>query len=268
MHIDLLLLENKSDIYIREIGEFMHQPTIKEISDIVQGEVAFFSSMNKVCQTIIDKKAIEKNKQLSKEAKEELKQIASFDYLFALMGQDVALFYELNLLFKLFFPKHICNLDRKVENNKVSVVFNMTPIEEGSCKPFFIDKNNYDTVIEYIKLICCLKSELASKADEEEEFNPANEAARRIMEQIQAGRKKVQEIKSKENEAEYYLAKMQNLLRRTGNFSCSELEDMTIYILKQTYQGYLGYDAKKDQSLYHANGFEIKEFIDWMKDIT
>ena len=35
MHIDLLLLENKSDIYIREIGEFMHQPTIKEISDIV-----------------------------------------------------------------------------------------------------------------------------------------------------------------------------------------------------------------------------------------
>ena len=267
MHIDLLLLENKSDIYIKEIGEFIHQPRIKEISDIIQGESSFFDSMNKVCQTIIDKKAIEKNKDLSKETKEELKQIASFDYLLALMGKNVTLFYELNLLFKLFFPKHICNLDKKIENNKVSIVFSMTPIKEGSCKPFFIDKNNYDTIIEYIKLICCLKSELASKS-EEEEFNPANEAARRIMEQIQAGRKKVQEIKSKENEAEYYLAKMQNLLRRTGKFSCSELEDMTIYILKQTYQGHLGFIAKEDQSLYHANGFEIKEFIDWMKDIT
>ena len=268
MNIDLLLLENKSNIYVEEIGEFIHQPRIKEISDIMQGEVPFFSTLNKVCQTVIDKKMIDKNKDLSKEAKEELKQIASFDYLFALMGKNITLFYELNLLFKLFFPNHICNIDKKTENNKVSIVFNMTPIKEGSCKPFFIDKDNYDIIIEYIKLICCLKSELASKTENEEEFNPANEAARRIMEQIQAGRKKVQEIKSKENEAEYFLAKMQNLLRRTGNFSCSELEDMTIYILKQTYQGFLGYDAKKDQSLYHANGFEIKEFIDWTKDIT
>lgn len=262
--IDKLLLETKSDIFISSIGEFIHQPTIFEISHNMQGERKFFEALNKICSTIIDKKLLEKNKNLTLEQVKEIKKISSFDFFVGLLVKDVYMFINLKLLFKLFFPDHTCNLlDSKDENGKIIIYLEMIPKEKNiHRKEFKIDKSNYDEIINHIKEICCLNTKSDS---EKEEFNPADEKAKKIIEKIQEGRKKLQELK-KENNEDYFLAKIINILRGSGLFSTIDLNNMTIYELYQTYKRFNLYEAKQDQLILKSGGFEIKEMVEWQKN--
>jgi glycerol-3-phosphate cytidylyltransferase-like family protein len=260
MDIDRLLLETKSDIFITSIEEFIHQPTIQEISYTMQGEHKFFEVLNNISKTIIDIDLLKKQNTLTSEQIEVFKKINSFDYFIGLITKDISLFIYLKLLLKLFFPNHICTLQNltEKETNQVIIFLEMQPKEQAiHKKKFIINQKNYEEIIEYIKSISCLKLQ----DNEEEEFNPINEKARQIAEKIKENRKKIQEIKSKENSG-YYLAKMINLLRGTGKFSSQELNNMTIYELIQTFKRNNLYEAKEEQVLYHVNGFEVKEFID------
>lgn len=265
MKLDKLLLENKVDIFINEIGEMIHQPSIKEIAFITQGEKRFFEIIDQVCRTIVDKELIDTHQEIAERDKMFLKNINSFEYFLALITQDFTLYYNFKLLLKLFFPDYICDIEDKV-NKETGIYLKMTP-EKKEKRPFKIDKSNYDIIINYIKMICCLKVESIEK-EVMQQFNPINDAARKIAEKIAAGQKRREEIKNKQIKDEYYLAKMQNILRGTGKFSSSELENMSIYQLKNTYQRYGLYSTYEEQNLYKANGFEIEEFIDYTEEIN
>lgn len=260
--IDKLLLETGQDIFISSIEEFIHQPSISEITYIMQGERKFFEALNKICSTLIDINLLKKNKEIFDNQLEELKKISSFDILIGTIIKDFYMFINLKLVFKLFFPNHICNLlNSQDEDNKIYIYLEMVPKEEIKYrKKFIINKNNYDEIINTIKIICCLSSQ-----QREEEFNPADEKARKIIEKIQEGRKKIQEIK-KENDEDYFLAKIVNILRGTGLFSTIDLNNMTIYELIQSYKRYNLYKAEQDQLLLKSGGFEIKDIIDWQKN--
>lgn len=265
MKLDQLLLENKVDIFINEIGEMIHQPSIKEIALITQGEKRFFEIIDQVCRTIIDKDLIDSQKGIAERDRMFLKSINSFDYFLALITQDFTLYYNLKLLLKLFFPDYHCDIEDRYKE-ETGIYLTMSS-EKKEKRPFKIDKTNYDVIINYIKLICCLRVESIEK-EAMQEFNPANEAARKIAEKIAAGRKKVEELKTEQVKDEYFLAKMQNILRGTGKFSSSELEEMSIYQLKNTYRRFSMYSTYEEQNLYKANGFEIKEFIDYTEEIN
>lgn len=264
--IDDLVLETNSEIYIPQINEFIHQPTIGEIAYITQGEVKFFEILNDICKTVIDIDTLGKENKLTDEQLKVFSQISSFEYFVSLSAKNIYLFISLKLLFKVFFPSYSCNLEEKTdEDGSIKIFLELTPKDDELRKKIIIDKENYDIVINYIKEICCVNRQ--ERVEKEPEFNPVNEKARQIAEKIMAGRKTIEEIKSKQNKSEYFLAKMINLLRGTGSYSTSELNNMSIYQLIQTHKRNTLYDAKKEQVTYHAGGFEIKEFIDWAKDM-
>ena len=122
-------------------------------------------------------------------------------------------------------------------------------------KNFQINKTNNDLIIKYIEKIINLNFN-----KQEDDYNPINEKAREIAEKLKESHKKIQELKNKNGE-DYFYAKVINLLRGTGYFDMKTLLDMTIYQLVQTYQRFSLYDGRQVQTIYHAAGAEIKDFI-------
>ena len=266
--IDKLLLETKSDIFISAINEFIHQPSIQEIAYHAQGEKKFFEVLDIICKTIVDIDLLKQENSLTSEQIKLFESISSFDYLIGLIAKDVHIFIYLKLLFKIFFPEHECELTDKTDNSgNIVMIIKMTPIPESPHrKPFVIDPKNYDDIIAYIKEICCLTNN--RKQTETQEFNPVNDLAKKIADKIKQSRKIIEETKQKQGQNDYLFARIVDLLRGSGQFSQDELNSMTIYLLNTTYKRFNLYEAKNNQIVYHANGFEIKEFIDWAQDLT
>lgn len=255
IEIDKLLLETGSKIYINEIKEYIVQPSIRQISEVMQGEKQFLTSVTYICKTIIDIDELKQNNDLTEQDIEMLSKITSFEYLLGLIIQQPYIFFYLEQLFKLFFP----NYSLELENEDNNVYINM--IHKKEDKNFKISKDNYDLIITYIEKIINLNFE-----KNEDDYNPVNEKAREIAEKLKESHKKLQEIKNKNGE-DYFYAKVINLLRGTGYFDMQTLLDMTIYQLVQTYQRFSLYDGRQIQTIYHAAGAEIKDFIDWTQEI-
>lgn len=265
IEIDKLLLETGSKIYIDEIKTYIVQPTIRDISEVMQGEKQFLTCITYICKTIINIDELKQNKDITEEDIQIFSKISSFEYLLGLMSKQPYIFIYFIQLLKLFFPNYIWEL----ENDNNNVYINMTDInkvnkdteEENKDKGFQINKENYDLIIKYIEKIINLNFD-----KKEDDYNPINEQARKIAEKLKESHKKLQEIKNKNGE-DYFYAKVINLLRGTGYFDMKELLDMTIYQLVQTYQRFSLYDGRQIQTIYHAAGAEIKDFIDWTQEI-
>ena len=256
IEIDKLLLETGSKIYIDEIKEYIVQPTIGQISEIVQGEKQFLTLVSYICKTIIDINELKQNDELTEEDIQIFSKITSFEYLLGLMSQQPYISLYLIQLLKLFFPDYYLELNS--DDNDVYINMINKNNEE---KKFQINKENYDLIITYIEKIINLNFE-----KKEDDYNPINEQARKIAEKLKESHKKLQEIKNKNGE-DYFYAKIINLLRGTGYFDMQSLLNMTIYQLTQTYQRFSLYDGRQIQTIYHAAGAEIKDFIDWTQEI-
>jgi hypothetical protein len=248
--IDKLILESGCDLYINEIKEYMVQPTIKQISYVMQGEQQFLTILSTICTTIVDIEELSQNNDISQEELNLLAKISSFEYLIGLVSQKPYIFLYLVQLFKLFFPNHILELNSEDEDINIKMIH-----KKDKDKYFIIDKNNYETIIFYIEQICNLHFD-----KHKNEYNPINEKARQIAEKLQQSKEKLQKLK-KDNGAEYFYANLINLLRGTGNFDMNDLMNMTIYQLIQTYQRFMLYDGRHIQTIYHAAGADI-ELID------
>lgn len=265
IEIDKLLLETGSKIYIDEIKTYIVQPTIRDISEIIQGEKQFLILLSYICKTIIDIDELKQNNDLTEEDIEMFSQISSFEYLLGLMVKQPYIFLYLVQLLKLFFPNYTWEL--KNDNNNVYINMidtnkvNQDTEEENKNEGFQINKENYDLIIKYIEKIVNLNFD-----KQEDNYNPINEKAREIAEKLKESHKKLQELKSQNGE-DYFYAKVINLLRGTGYFDMQTLLDMTIYQLTQTYQRFSLYDGRQIQTIYHAAGAEIKDFIDWTQEI-
>ena len=243
IEIDKLLLETGSKIYIDEIKAYIVQPTIRNISEVMQGEKQFLTCITYICKTIVDIDELKQNNDITEEDIQIFSKISSFEYLL-----------------KLFFPNYIWEL----ENDNNNVYINMTDQDQKNQdenKNFQINKKNYDLIIKYIEKIVNLNFN-----KQEDDYNPINEKAREIAEKLKESHKKLQEIKNQNGE-DYFYAKVINLLRGTGYFDMQALLDMTIYQLVQTYQRFSLYDGRQIQTIYHAAGAEIKDFIDWTQEI-
>lgn len=265
IEIDKLLLETGSKIYIDEIKTYIVQPTIRDISEIIQGEKQFLILLSYICKTIIDIDELKQNDDLTEEDIEMFSQISSFEYLLGLMVKQPYIFLYLVQLLKLFFPNYTWELKNDDNNVYINMIdtnkVNQNTEEENKDEGFQINKENYDLIIKYIEKIVNLNFD-----KQEDDYNPINEKAREIAEKLKESHKKLQELKSQNGE-DYFYAKVINLLRGTGYFDMQTLLDMTIYQLVQTYQRFSLYDGRQIQTIYHAAGAEIKDFIDWTQEI-
>ena len=189
---------------------------------------------------------------LEEEDRNNLSDIDDFDILMSILNEKSAVSQKISveLLLALLFPGYIISITEtgfqlKDSQNTVSV----------------IDKNNYNEFKEIISAMFQLNRL------QEEEFNPINEAARKIAEKIKKGREKRAAAKG--------LNKKFSIFSRYVSILAVGLQmDMNIFLNHTVYQlyneferfqKYLAFDINIRARL--AGATEIDDVENWMEDI-
>lgn len=179
--IDSLTLITGESIYIPALDLTFYQPKIKDIVSI--GEEDF---QNAIQFFLLDKE------NLNIEDKNVLLDKSNFDIILEMfntsLDNEETKKIQLNcfILLQLFFPDEVFS---GIDFENKQILF------ESNSTVKVIDNSNFDTFQE------CLTDYLGAnhgKAKKELDFNPKSDKAKEIAEKIKKGRKKVEEIKKKE----------------------------------------------------------------------
>lgn len=237
-----ILLLSGNDLPFFSAQTVVRQPSIKDISLI--GEEKFFIA----CQLLTFSKD-----HLSEEDKLSLENMNDFEILMSIIETENSFEQKIiiSMLLALLFPDYTINFEEgKIAFKK----------EEES---FIIDKDSFSEFKEILEQMFQLKG--SSK----EEFNPKNEAARRIAEKIKAGREKIAKMKEQEEGHKIsVLSRYVSILGIGLNLDLKVVLDYTIYQL---------YDQMKRFQLFQAFDMNIKAKLagatdlddaeNWMDDI-
>ena len=180
--VDELLLITGNDIPFIPAEITIHQPTIKEIAYI--GEDAFLNGAN-FLNFSKDKLVLQGT------AAQQLEQLDDFTLLMSLLhnSKDPASQQQrvnIEMVLTLMFPE-----------GKVLLMPNMIAIVMDG-KNHIINQENFDEFKEIVAKMYVLNG----KVEGEREYNPANAAARAIVDKIKQGRQKVKEIKNQNSEGQ------------------------------------------------------------------
>lgn len=237
---DLLFLSG-NDIPFVEAQLVIHQPTIKEIAYI--GEESFFVG----CDLI----NFSKNS-LSEQDKMNLEQQTNFDILLAILREHNAEMLKnrdcVLLVFALLFPEYQIDIQEK------EIV--LTKEQEK----YSINNNNFDA----FKLI--FNKMLAFKRNENQDFNPSGELAKKIADKFYQRRKKLAENKPAKKIDIF--SRYISILAVGEQKNMQELLNYTVYQLFDEFERYelkLHYDIYLQAKM--AGAKDLKEVEDWMKDI-
>lgn len=241
MDIDLALITG-IDIPIPECQLILHQPTIKEISMI--GEMNYFYGMQCLCVT----------KDMCMDLPEEEKaNIKNFYLLINIISnpQTVDKRKQVVMTLELLFPGSKINITPR------TLLINL----DG--KNFIIDEDNFDFFQAVLKKVFDLGQ------GEQINYNPGNDEARRIVEKIMRGRKRVAAAKQTEQEQHSLLSQYVSVLAVGMNsMSIEDLINLTVYQLidlVERYNMWLAWDLDIKARL--AGGKPEKEVDDWRKPI-
>lgn len=151
-------------------GVTIHQPRMSDIAAI--GGETVFRFGNEVL-------FISKNK-LSIKDKSDLEEFDNFDILMSIISQDFGQSSDnFLLLLSILFPYY------QIEIDDIGIKLIKSDNDFG-----YIDKKNFEEFKDIVKQIFCLEK------NEESDFDPANESAKKIAEKIRKGRAKVQLLKN------------------------------------------------------------------------
>lgn len=245
MDIRLALMAG-TDIPMPEMQLTMRQPRIKEIA--LMGETDFFAATQYLC---LQKEQLVEDKAL-------LSSLDNFQVFMKVIehqqtaDKKTALITLLSLLFPSYQPM-------------------MTPqsillrdAESGEMK--LIDSTNFEILQGYTRQVLCINSLFQG---DNVVYNPANDAAKRIADKIMAGRRKVAEIKSKEQQNQSILARYVSILTvGLHSMSLDDLLNLTLYQLFDLVERYtLWFDWDIDLRQRLAGAQPKKEAENWMKSI-
>lgn len=240
----LLQLMAGIPIPIRELQLTISQPKIKDIA--YMGETEFFSAMQYIC---INKESVVQDKSV-------LQVLTNFQ-VFMKVLQTTDIKNAINNLLALLFPDYACMI---IPGR--SILFSSEEIPE----PILIDDNNFDILQSYMKEVLCVNSLLQG---DNIVYKPANEAAQRIANKIMEGRRKIAQIKSKENAGTSILTRYISILTiGTNTLSIQDCLDLTLFQLfdlVERYTAWVNWDT--DLRLRLAGGKPDKEVETWMKDL-
>lgn len=245
--MDSLTLETGVDIPFMSGGVSIHQPSIKEIGYI--GQENFFVG----CQLLDFSKDM-----LESEDKSVLENVNNFDILLTLMNDKNPELKEKRIsvfmVLALIFPQYRVI----VESNKISLKAPDDDEEIG-----FLNGDNFEEFKNILLTMFCFRDVSGA-----EEYNPAGDAARAIMEKF----KKRKQVLSKQNNtdtnATALFAKYASILSVGLQKDIRQLYEYTVFQLLEEYQRYI----LKMQSDIHlqaqmAGAKDLKEVEDWMKDL-
>ena len=158
------------DIPIPDYQLVLHQPTIKEISMI--GEKDFLTGVQYLC---VDKEQF-------REGEKDLSNTTNFQIFMTIMTEKEAKEQKESIInaCSLIFP----NTKITVTPRSLLLNYNGTNI--------IIDEGNFEKFQEILRQVFCLKRR------KEDEFNPANEEARKIAEKIKKSKAKVAHLKGED----------------------------------------------------------------------
>ena len=177
------------DVPVPELHMTIHAPTITEIA--YMGEEDFFMALQYLC---IQKEALIQDETL-------LAQLSNFQVLMKVLEQSKDKQHKkqaIQTLLLLLLP------------NKQSIFLpHSIMLNEPDQDPVSIDDSNFDIFQEYVRQILCVGSIFQG---DNIIYNPGNDRAKEIAAKIMAGRRKVAELKSKEEGKQSILTRYISIL--------------------------------------------------------
>lgn len=227
------------DIPIPECQLVLHQPKIQEIALI--GEQKFFEGVQCFC---IDKNMISQDKSL-------LSEVSNFQIFMTIMHEKETrdkkdAVQELALI---LFP------GMKMTLLPQSILFS------GNDMQCAVDENNFDNIVQIIKMIFCL-----DKTDAKQ-YVAANKKAQEIADKIMRGRQRLAQEKGGKSDSmlSQYLSVLTVGLNSMSLKDMCNLTIFQLYDLIERYSLYINWDIDIRSRL--AGGKPDKEPDNWMKNI-
>ena len=235
-----LALMAGTDIPIPECQVTLHQPTMKEIALV--GEKNFFTGIQCLCV----------QKEMCIEDKNLLSNTSNFQIFMTVMSEKQTADKKQDVISALtvLFPTH------RILFTPRALVLNS---DKGNST---IDENNFEILQQVIQQVFCIKT--ASQ-----DFNPANDAAKKIADKLMRGRQRVAAQKAAENgdgsSFVQYLSILTIGLNSMSLQDCLNLTIYQLYDLVERYQLYVNWDIDLRSRL--AGGKPDKPADNWMKVI-
>lgn len=229
-----------TDIPVPELQTTIHQPRIKEIALI--GEQDFFVAVQ--CLNV--------NKDQLRQDNLLLQNTSNFQIFMTIMSEKETKDKKdaTKALLMLMFPKY-------------NVLFTPRSIMLQGENSIMIDESNFEALQNISKQVFCINN----KNNQEQGFNPANEAARKIAEKLMRGRQRVAELNGQAN-ASIFSQYLSTLTVGLSSMSLQELMDLTmfqLYDLVERYQLYISWDIDIRSRLAGAKPDDKPD--NWMKNI-
>lgn len=238
-NIDYLTLVSGVDIPIPKKGLVMRQPKLREIAML--GEEEFYS---KASFLLITKEKMIEN--LSK--KFDIEEVESvygnfneYQILQIILGSEPKTVLDVQQILILLFPEYNVSIE---ENG---LMF----IDKDGIKIIYPD--DYEEFREYIKTILCLNN----KATSEDEYNPADEAAKEIARKLKKRKERLSELNPKEHQSVLgnYLS---SIAIGTNSYTIEAALDLTIFQL---------FDQISRYTKWHRSEFNIDCTLAGAKDV-
>ena len=161
------------------------------------------------------------------------------------------------LVLSLIFPSYSISF-----SNDNKLVFEKMGTEGEAKEIYFIDENNFEQFKEILSSIFCLRRH---KKDEQN-YNPANERARKIAEKLQKGREKVAAVRGPQKIS--VLSRYISILTVGEGKNMNELLSLTVY---QLFDEFERFELKQAFDTYLkaklASAQNIEEVENWMKEL-
>ncbi len=231
--IDSLKLMAGTPIPVESSQLVILQPTLKDIA--YMGESRFYSAISYL---LVNKNLLQIQEDIS-----------DFDIFLYLILTNVEI-RELMVEFLYLIVENAQHFHFLEDSIKID------SYEEGQSS--IINASNFLSIKEIVKQIFCLEQ---SKAD----FNPANEAARKIAEKLQ---KRKEKLSSQKEKVDSILPNLVSILSTGANsISLKDALDMTIFQLYNIFKRFGMYSEYTIQTQALMQGAENIELVEWTKKI-
>lgn len=231
-----------TDIPIPECQLIIHQPRIKEIALI--GETDFFSGIQCLCL----------NKTMFVEDESLLDTTNNFQIFMTVMSEKEAVEKKVAV-------QQVCTL--LFPTLKITFTPRSMLLMGGENGPITIDENNFEYLQSAISNICCLKT----GPMDQQNFNPANDQAKKIADKLMRGRQRVAAQKGTDNGSllSQYLSTVTIGVHSMSLQNAMDLTMFQLYDLVERYMLYLNWDMDIRSRLAGAKPDSQPE--NWMKNI-
>lgn len=249
MKVDEVLLITGTDIPFIQAELVIHQPTIQEIAYI--GERAFFTGIHFL--------NFKKDMILSTEQLMQVRNVSDFNILMSMLQDKNPLSQEnktyLEMVLTLMFP-----------NYQIHFFPSMIAIVKEGGENHIINDTNFD---EFKTIIEQMYAMDLSNEKGQRDYDPADPLARKIVDKIMQGRKKVAQMKNQNSEGQdaSIISRYISILAVGEQKDINSFKDYTVYQLFDEFRRFTlkqNFDINLRARMAGAQDLEQPE--DWMQD--